>query len=113
MVQAYGTGPIRIRIDAAPVRSRVEPRRDKAADDARIEAILAALDAGDLEGAAALSERALRSGLEHPAPLSVMAMALECAGRSGEAIPPLWRALELEPANVSTMLALVRCLTAQ
>jgi tetratricopeptide (TPR) repeat protein len=63
-----------------------------------------------METASTLSEQALRSGLEHPAPLCVMAMAHEFGGRFGEAIPYLRRALELLPTDSSMMAALARCL---
>jgi len=111
MVQAYSSGPVRIRIGPAPLQPVAEPRRrDPAADEAMVNAILAALDAGDLEGASSLADQALRSGLQHPAPLCVMSMALEFSGRFEEAIPYLKRALELLPADVSLMTALARCL---
>ena len=110
MVQAYSTGPVRIRIGPVSFQSRVEPQRDAAADEASIGAILAALDAGDLEGAGALSDRALRSGLEHPTPLCVMSMGLEFSERYEEAIPYLMRALKLAPTDSSMMVALARCL---
>ena len=111
MVRAYTTGPVRIR-NGVPLKlqSGADTRRDAAADEARVAPILAALDAGDLEGAAGLSDAALRSGLQHPTPFCVMAMALESAGRLEEAIPYLRRVLEFEPANVSMMLAQIRCL---
>ena len=110
MVQAYSTGPIRIRIGAAPPPPNSLPRRDAAADDADVDAILAALDAGDLEGAAARAEQALGSGLKHPAPLCVMAMAHEFGGRFDQAIPYLMEALKLAPTDASMMVALARCL---
>ena len=111
MVRAYTTGPVRIR-NGVPLKPQPDanPRRDAAADEAGVVAILAALDAGDLEGAASLSDAALRSGLQHPTPFCVMAMTLESGGRFEEAIPYLRRVLELEPANVSMMLAQIRCL---
>ena len=49
MVQAYSSGPVRIRIGPVSFQSSVEPRRDAADDDASLNAILAALDAGDLD----------------------------------------------------------------
>ena len=109
MVRAYTSGPVRIRIGPHPAQPAAEPRPDAAAADASVDAIMAALDAGDLEGAARFSDQALRSGLQHPAPLAVMSMALESSGRFEEAIPYVRRALELEPANVSLMIALARC----
>ena len=108
MVQAYTSGRVRIRIGAAPAQPGA--RRDAAADDAKVHSILAALDAGDLEDAARLSELALESGLQHPAPFCVMATALESKARFGEAIPYLRRARELLPTDVPLMIALVRCL---
>jgi len=71
---------------------------------------MAALDAGDMDSAARLSEQALGSGLEHAAPLCVMAMAHELHGRFEQAIPFLTRALKLVPTDSSMMLALARCL---
>ena len=109
MVQAYSTGPVRIRIGPVSFQSRFEPVRDAAADEASIDAILAKLDAGDLQEAARLSELALGSGLEHPAPLCVMAMAHEFSWRFAEAVPYLKRALALMPADSSMMAALARC----
>ena len=109
MVRAYTSGPP-IRIGAAPLQPYVEPQRDAAADEASVNAILAAIDAGDMEGAAALSDQALASGLRHPAPLCVLSMSLEMSGRFAEAIPYLRRALELLPTDASMMIALVRCL---
>jgi tetratricopeptide (TPR) repeat protein len=94
------------------VQSVAEPPRDAAADEAKVDAILAALDAGDLDNAARLSEQALKSGLQHPAPLCVMAMAHEFSWRFEEAIPYLRRALELLPTDSSMMAALARCLLA-
>ena len=110
MVQAYSSGRVRIRIGATPVHPVPETRRDAAADAACVEAIQAALDAGDLENAATLSDQALKSGLQHPAPLCVMSMALEFQGRFAEAIPYLRRARELLPTDAPLMIALVRCL---
>ena len=110
MVQAYSSGPVRLRIGTTVPQPGAEPRRDAARDDASVNAILAALDAGDMEGAARLSEQALNSGLEHPAPLCVLSMALEFGERYAEAIPYLQRALELLPTDVSVMIALARCL---
>jgi tetratricopeptide (TPR) repeat protein len=109
MVRAYTSGPVRIRIGTAPLQSHVGPRRDAAADEASVDAILAALDAGDLEGAVRLSDQALKSGLQHPAPLSVMSMALESGGQWAKAVPYVRKALELEPSNVSLLIALARC----
>jgi tetratricopeptide (TPR) repeat protein len=99
-----------MRIGPASVQSRVEPRRDAAADAASVEAVLAALDAGDLEEAARLSEQALGSGLKHPTPLCVMAMTHEFSRRFEQAIPYLMQALELAPTDSSMMVALARCL---
>jgi tetratricopeptide (TPR) repeat protein len=110
MVRAYTTGPVRIRIGIAPSQTIAQPRRDPAADEAKVGAILAALDAGDMESAAKRSLEALGSGLEHPAPLCVMAMSHELDGRFEEAIPYLMRALKLAPTDSSMMLALARCL---
>ena len=109
MVRAYTTGPVRIRIGATSLSS-VPQRRDIASDEARVAAIMAALDAGDMERAAGLSEQALGSGLEHAAPLCVMAMSHELGGRFEEAIPYLMRALKLVPTDSSMMVALGRCL---
>jgi len=109
MVQTYTTGSIRIRIGEPPPPPAAEPRRDAAADDASVNAILASLDAGDMEGAARLADQALSSGLEHPAPLCVMSMSHEHSGRFGEAIPYLRRALEVLPTDASLMIALARC----
>jgi Flp pilus assembly protein TadD len=69
-----------------------------------------ALDRGDSEGAARLAERALTSGLEHPALLCVRSMALQAAGRLEEAVPFLQRAVALMPTDPSIMNALARCL---
>jgi tetratricopeptide (TPR) repeat protein len=110
MVKAYSSGPFRIRIGAAPPPPGAAPPRDAASDDARVAAILAAVDAGDVERAAELSEQALKSGLRHPAALCTLSMALEFSGRFGEAIPYLTQALELFPTDVPMMIGLVRCL---
>jgi tetratricopeptide (TPR) repeat protein len=110
MVEAYSSGPIQTGIGAAPWPLPTEPPDGVACEEASVAAILAALDAGDLEQAAALSQQALSSGVTHPAPLCVMAMALEYRGRIGEALPYLERALALLPADVSLMLAHGRCL---
>jgi len=110
MVQAYSSGRVRIRIGASSAQPVAEPQRDAAADLASVNAILAAVDAGDLERAASLSDQALRSGLQHPAPLCIMPMFLEFSGRFGEAVPYLRRALKLLPTDVALMTALARCL---
>jgi tetratricopeptide (TPR) repeat protein len=110
MVQTYTSGPVRIRIGTAPLPFGVAPPRDAAADEASVNSIPAALDAGDLEGAAEFADRALRSGLEHPAALCVMSMWHEFDGRFAEAIPYLRRALRMLPSDVSLMIALTRCL---
>ena len=111
MVQAYTSGHIQFRIGglAPPAETGAGPR-DAAADDARVSAVLAALDDGDLEGSAGLADEALKSGLEHPVLLCVMAMALQAAGRLEEAVPHLRRAITLQPTDVSIMNALARCL---
>jgi tetratricopeptide (TPR) repeat protein len=111
MVQSYTSGPVRVRIGASSLQPGAEPpRRNAAADEASVNAVLAALDKGDLEGAASLANAALRSGLEHPTPLCVVSMAHESSGRLEEAIPYLRRALKLLPTDAAMMVALARCL---
>jgi tetratricopeptide (TPR) repeat protein len=110
MNQAYTTGPIRIRIGTPAPPPVAQPRPAPAFDDASVGPIVAALDAGDLDRAARLSEQAVGSGLRHPTPLCVMAMAHELGGRFADAIPLLMRALELAPKDASMMVALARCL---
>jgi tetratricopeptide (TPR) repeat protein len=110
MLRTFTTGPVRIRAGISPSPLAAQPQRNQAADDASVNNILAALDAGDMESAAALSERTLNSGLEHPTPLCVLAMSHELSGRYEEAIPYLMRALKLAPTDTSMMVALGRCL---
>ena len=110
-MQAYSSGQFRVRIGgcALPANSR-ERQRDAAADDATVNAVLAALDDGDLEGSAGRAAEALKSGLEHPVLRCVMAMSLQAARQFDEAVPHLRRAIALRPTDVSIANALARCL---
>ncbi len=111
MAQVYTSGPIRLRIGgSAPPAGFDAGRRAVATDEAALASVTAAIGAGDLEGSARLAEKALKSGLEHPVLLCVMAMALQAAGRLEEAVPYLRRAVALQPADVSIANALARCL---
>lgn len=110
MSQAYTSGRVRIRIGPPTLHPAPPPRRDAATDAASVDLVLKALDAGDLEGAAALAGQALEAGVRHPAPLCVLALAHEFNGRFAEAIPYLKQALSLLPTDTSTMVALARCL---
>ena len=110
MVQVYTSGAVRFRIGGSTSPAQPRAGRDAAADDAAVGAVLAAIDDGDLERSARLAEDALNSGIEDPVLFCVMAMALQSAGRSEEALPHLRRALALRPADVSIANALARCL---
>ncbi|HEY5413155.1 MAG TPA: sulfotransferase [Caulobacteraceae bacterium] len=111
MVQVYTSRAIRFRIGSpAPPDGAGARRRDPATDEATVGAVLAALDNGDLEGSARLADEALTSGLEHPALLCIMAMALQTVGRIEDAVPYLRRAMALQPADVGIANALARCL---
>src|ERR1700744_231089 len=106
MVRAYTTGPVRVRIGPSPQTPAAPPPPVAPTPEARVAAILVALDSGQLEQAAQLSEQALAVGVRHPAPFCVMAMAHEFNGRFAEAIPCLKQALTLFPADISMMMAL-------
>jgi Tfp pilus assembly protein PilF len=111
MASYYTSGSVQIRIGAVAARPAPasEPSSPRPIEPV-LEATLAALDRGDLEGSAAVAGRALGSGREHPVLLCVMAMALQADGRCEEALPHLKRAMALEPKDVSIANALARCL---
>jgi tetratricopeptide (TPR) repeat protein len=79
--------------------------------DPRLEAVEAALLAGDFGRATALAEQALADGLVHPALLNVRAFRAEQEGRFDAALADLRRALELSPGDVSILNAMGICCT--
>ena len=109
MVQVYSSRAVRFRIGGSAPPARRDAGQDDAAN-ATVSAVLAAIDGGDLEGAARLADEALTAGSENPVLFCVMAMALLAAGRSEEALPYLRRATALQPTDVSIANALARCL---
>ena len=110
-MQTYSSGAVRLRIaGSAPPALDVAPRPDPAKDEARVAAVLAALDGGNLDDAGKLAEQGLKSGSEHPVLLCVLAMALQTGGRLKDSLPYLRRAVALQPADASIANALARCL---
>ena len=85
--------------------------RSEGLNQARLQALAAALRAGSHE-AAAQAEAMLADGLIHPLPLRVAATARQRAGRFEEAIAMLGRATELAPRDPSGWAALADCLFA-
>jgi tetratricopeptide (TPR) repeat protein len=65
---------------------------------------------GDLARASAAARAALDSGLSHPFPYSVIAMALETSGRISEAVETLDEALEKFPDDLGCLQARGLCL---
>ena len=86
--------------------------RDQQADASRLEAIAEAMRGGRMDQAAALSEAALADGLEHPAPLQVLAMAHEQTGSFEAAIELRRRRARLTPRDPAALAALAASLFA-
>lgn len=85
-------------------------QRDPQDDRAALEAVEAALRAGDHARAAALAQSALATGLEHPLLLNVAALGFERHGRLAEAEALLRRAVEIAPADIGARNAWGLCL---
>jgi tetratricopeptide (TPR) repeat protein len=84
--------------------------RDLKADQEMLRTVQALAQKRDIPRAAAIAERALGEGFEHPLLLNVMAMRLEVEGRLEEAARLLERAVALAPADVPARNALSLCL---
>lgn len=84
--------------------------RDLKADQEMLRTVLALAQNRDVPRAAAIAERALAEGFEHPLLLNVMAARLEEEGRLEEAVRLLQRAVALAPADVPARNALALCL---
>ncbi|HEX3367662.1 tetratricopeptide repeat-containing sulfotransferase family protein [Phenylobacterium sp.] len=103
---SWKTGPINLKIGAlAP-----PPARDAAADKAALAEIAAAVQARDFERGGRLAERALASGLEHPAVLNLAALKLEGEERFEDAVRLLQRAVAIAPGDPGAHNALGLCL---
>lgn len=98
----FKSGPIRILVGAKP--------RDPAADRARLQAIEAKLNAGDIEAAVGLAEAALADGLEHPLTFNLAAGQLESLDRFAEALALLERGHRMAPEDLGLRQALGLCL---
>jgi tetratricopeptide (TPR) repeat protein len=84
--------------------------RDLKADQALLAQVLSFAQNRDIRRAAALAERALAEGFEHPLLLNVQATRLEEEGRIEEALRLLERGVALAPADVPVRNALALCL---
>ena len=80
--------------------------RDPEADRATLRAVHAAAQGGDMDRASLMAEQALKTGLEHPLLLNLVALKLENEGRLEEAVARLRRARELAPGDISVLNAL-------
>jgi tetratricopeptide (TPR) repeat protein len=84
--------------------------RDLKADQEMLRTVQALAQNRDIPRAAAIAERALVEGFEHPLLLNVLAMRLEVEGRFEEAVRLLERAVALAPGDVPARNALALCL---
>jgi Flp pilus assembly protein TadD len=99
----WKTGQISMKLGSAPAR-------DDEAHKAALAQIGAAVDARDFVRAADLAERALASGLEHPAVLNLAALKCENEERFADAERLLRRAVSLAPGDPAARNALGLCL---
>ena len=70
---------------------------------ARLQAVHALAQRGEIEAASALAEQVLAEGIEHPLLLNLVAVKLETEGRLDEAEARLRRAVELAPREVGML----------
>jgi Flp pilus assembly protein TadD len=84
--------------------------RDLETDMQTLNTVLTFAQNRDFERAAALAERTLASGFEHPLLLNVIATRLEQQGRFEDAHRLLQRAVAIAPADVGARNALAMCL---
>jgi tetratricopeptide (TPR) repeat protein len=84
--------------------------RNLAADQAMLATVLAHAQNRDIGRAAAIAEKALAEGFEHPLLLNVVATRLEGQGKPEEAVRLLERAVTLAPDDVPARNALALCL---
>ncbi|GAC1302669.1 MAG: sulfotransferase [Steroidobacteraceae bacterium] len=84
--------------------------RDSQIDHATLRAVLDAAQGGDHGRAAAIAERALADGLQHPLLFNVAALKLEQSGRILEAESLLRRAVRMAPGDRGSVNALGLCL---
>ncbi len=84
--------------------------RDLTADQEMLRTVLTHAQNRDIPRAAAIAERALLEGFEHPLLLNVLAARLEAEGRLVEAVHLLERAVALAPEDVPARNALALCL---
>jgi len=84
--------------------------RDLDADLKTLRTVLDYAEKRDFERAAALAERTLASGFEHPLLLNVMATRMETLGRFEDSLRLLERAVALAPSDVGARNALSLCL---
>ena len=84
--------------------------RDLQADQEMLRTVLTLAQNRDIARAAAIAERALAEGFEHPLLLNVLAARLEAEGRLEEAVRLLERAVALAPEDVPARNALALCL---
>src|SRR5450631_4438933 len=84
--------------------------RDLAADQAMLNEVLALANSRDWSRAAAIAERALAEGFEHPLLLNVAATRLELDGRFEDSLRLLERAVAIAPRDVPARNALALCL---
>ena len=80
--------------------------RDLEADRAMLREVLGYAQNRDIARAAAIAERAVASGFEHPLLLNVLATRLEQGGRFEEAVALLERAVDIAPGDVPARNAL-------
>src|SRR5437879_3221761 len=84
--------------------------RNLEADQAMLATVLAHAQNRDIERAAAIAERALADGFEHPLLLNVLATRLEEQGKLDDAVRLLERAVTIAPGDVPARNALALCL---
>lgn len=84
--------------------------RDLDADIQTLNTVLAFAQNRDFERAAALAEKTLASGFEHPLLLNVIATRLEQEGRFEDSLRLLERAVSIAPGDVGARNALSMCL---
>src|ERR1700722_18839991 len=84
--------------------------RNLEADMQTLRAVLNLAQKRDFAGAAALAERTLADGFEHPMLLNVAATQLEQLGNYEQALKLLERAVAIAPGDVGARNALALCL---
>ena len=84
--------------------------RDLAADQAMLSGLVQLMQNRDLDRAAAIAQRELAGGFEHPLLFNVLAARLEQDGRFADSLRLLERAVAIAPKDVAARNALALCL---